>query len=107
MKFFSPLQTKPEREMVVLEVLTEYISTEAFDKTPTNELAGSLLRVMARTIVTFAALVEANALAKNGGDLASISDDLVGFLQQAIDISILKWEAMPANQSNPKMNDKD
>lgn len=106
MKLFTPLQTKPEREMAALEALTEYISMEALARTPTDELAGSLLRVMARTIVTFAALVEANSLAKRGGDLVSISDDLMGFLQDAIDISILEWEAMPANQSTPTTNDR-
>ena len=101
MTTFTIAHTKAERERIALNLLQEYMRTEAVAQTPTDEMAGSLLRVLARTLVTFAVTLEYNGLTKSGGSVEDIADDLVSFLEEAVEIALLEYRALPPSHITP------
>ena len=84
--------TKAGREMIVQNIMQEYLQSEARSRTPTDEVAGALLRIIARTIVTFAVTLKVNGIRDE--TLPEISDDLMGFVEDALEIALLEFEAI-------------
>lgn len=84
--------TKAGREMIVQNIMQEYLQSEARSRTPTDEVAGALLRIIARTIVTFAVTLKVNGIRDES--LPEITEDLMGFVEDALEIALLEFEAI-------------
>lgn len=84
--------TKAGREMIVQNIMQEYLQSEARSRTPTDEVAGALLRVIARTMVTFAVTLKVNGIRDES--LPEITEDLMGFVEDALEIALLEFEAI-------------